>query len=167
MRLGMIWAQARGGVIGAEGGMPWHVPEDMAHFVRTTTGRPVIMGRRTWESIPAAYRPFAGRTNIVLTSRAGFEADGARVVASLEEALAAAEEAPGGEEAWIVGGGAVYRLAMPRADRLVVTELDLEADGDTTAPQIGPEWTLASEDPEQGWHESRTGVRYRIRDWRN
>lgn len=167
MRLGMIWAQARGGVIGAEGGMPWHVPEDMAHFVRTTTGRPVIMGRRTWESIPAAYRPFSGRTNIVLTTREGFEADGARVVASLDEALAVASESPGGEETWIVGGGAVYRLAMPRADRLVVTELDLEAAGDTTAPGVGPEWRLVSEDPTGGWHESRTGVRYRIRDWRN
>ncbi|GAA1351299.1 dihydrofolate reductase [Falsarthrobacter nasiphocae] len=161
-RLGLIWAQARKGVIGNEGGMPWRVPEDMRHFVEQTTGHPVIMGRRTWESIPARYRPFADRTNIVITRTAGFEADGAVVVGSLEEALEEASRAPGAELTWVVGGGQVYAEALPRADLAVVTELDLDTEGDTVAPELGPEWRAVSAEPAEGWHESTSGIPYRI-----
>lgn len=162
-RLGLIWAQARGRVIGRAGTMPWHVPEDLAFFVAQTTGHPVIMGRRTWDSIPAAYRPFRGRTNIVISRQAGFAAEGAIVVATLEEALERAAEAPGGELTWIVGGGSVYEQALPLASLVWVTELDLTVDdGDTLAPALDETWTLASTDPAEGWHHSRTGVPYRF-----
>ena len=89
-RLGLIWAEARGGVIGKDGGMPWHVPEDLAHFKERTTGHPVIMGRRTWESFPERFRPLPDRRNIVVTTDAEWAADGAERASSLDEALAQA-----------------------------------------------------------------------------
>ena len=161
--LGLIWAQARGRVIGRAGTMPWHVPEDLAHFVEQTSGHPVVMGRRTWESIPPAFRPFRGRTNIVISRQAGFTADGASVVATLEEALERAAAAPGRELTWIVGGGSVYEQALPLASLVWVTELDLEVDdGDTLAPPLDAAWRLSEADPAEGWHRSRTGVPYRF-----
>lgn len=158
MAIGMIWAQARGGVIGAGGGMPWHVPEDMAHFKEITMGAPVVMGRRTWESFPERFRPLPGRRNIVVTRNDAWAADGAQRAATIDAALEAASDA---DWTWVIGGGQVYREALPRADRLEVTELDLEVDGDTTAPDIAG-WTVAASDPAEGWHTSRTGVRYRF-----
>lgn len=152
MKLGMIWAEARGGAIGRGGEMPWHLPEDLAHFRKSTTGAPVIMGRRTWESLPERFRPLPGRENVVVSRDSTFVAEGARVVTSLEDALAlfgagagagadmAAESA---DIVWIMGGGQLYRSAMPLADELLVTRIDLEVtDADTFAPEIGPEWTL-------------------------
>lgn len=159
-RIGLIWAQARGGVIGAGGTMPWHLPEDLKHFSRTTTGSPVVMGRRTWESFPPKYRPLPRRTNIVITSDDAFTADGAVRARGLDEALELARSAPGGDRTvWVIGGGRVYREAMDRADLLVVTEIDLEVDGDTTSPEI-PEGFAAAEEP--GWLTSSTGLRYRV-----
>lgn len=134
--LGMIWAQAREAVIGETGDMPWRLPEDMARFKAITSGHPVVMGRRTWESFPERFRPLPGRDNIVITSNPDFVAPGARVVGSLDEALAAARallDDPDGE-VWVIGGGRVYRDALPAADRLEITDIDLEASGDTTAP---------------------------------
>ena len=87
MRLGLIWAQARGGVIGKDGGMPWHVPEDLAHFREVTTGAPVIMGRRTWESFPSRFRPLPGRRNIVVTHSDSWANEGAERAPSLDAAL--------------------------------------------------------------------------------
>lgn len=168
-RIGMIWAQTAEGVIGAAGGMPWRLPEDMAHFVRTTTGHPVIMGRRTWESIPARFRPFAGRTNIVLTSHAATAAEvreaGALAVGTLGEALEAARGAEGSEEIWIVGGGEIYAAYEPRADTAVVTVINLEADGDTRAPQLGDRWRRTLLEPDAGWLVSATGLEYRHELW--
>ena len=136
----MIWAEARGGAIGRAGTMPWHLPEDLAHFKRTTLGDPVIMGRRTWESLPERFRPLPGRENTVVTRDPEFVASGATVAASLDAALAAVS----GRRAWVMGGGELYRAAMPHATELVVTRIELDVpDADTFAPEIGPEWRLA------------------------
>ncbi|WP_318279276.1 dihydrofolate reductase [Agrococcus baldri] len=164
----MIWAQARGGVIGEAGDMPWRLPEDMARFKAITTGHPVVMGRRTWESFPQAFRPLPGRDNIVITSNPDYVAPGARVAATLDEALAAAGSIAGpGAEVWIIGGGRVYRDALDRADRLEITDIDLDASGDTTAPEpsTGADavWREVARDPARGWHESTSGLRYAYR----
>lgn len=157
-RLGMIWAEARGGVIGAGGTMPWHVPEDMAHFKATTLGAPVIMGRRTWESFPERFRPLPDRRNVVVTRDAAWHGDGAERAASLDDALALVSDAP---EAWIIGGGMLYRGALPLADVLVVTELDLDVGGDTHAPGRDG-FDVRGAEPAEGWLTSRTGIRYRM-----
>jgi dihydrofolate reductase len=155
--LGLVWAQARGGVIGADGGLPWHLPEDLARFRALTTGGTVVMGRSTWESLPATVRPLPGRRNVVLSRRPGFLAPGATVAASLEEALAGASG-----DVWVIGGASVYRAAMPLAEIAVVTEIDAAYDGDTLAPEPGPDWEPVERDPAEGWLESRTGLRYRV-----
>ncbi|MEU9078636.1 dihydrofolate reductase [Kitasatospora sp. NPDC048538] len=163
MRIGLIWAQARGGVIGADNTMPWHLPEDLEHFKRTTLGHPVVMGRRTWESIPPRFRPLPGRRNIVVTRNPQWAADGAERAGSLAEALrlAAAAADPGTPaETWIIGGGQLYRTAIDHATTLSVTEIDLAVDGDTHAPPVGSAWTVTRDD---GWQTSTTGLRYRIR----
>jgi dihydrofolate reductase len=155
--LGLVWAQARGGVIGADGGLPWHLPEDLARFRALTTGGTVVMGRSTWESLPATVRPLPGRRNVVLSRRPGFLAPGATVAASLEEALAGASG-----DVWVIGGASVYRAAMPLAEIAVVTEIDAAYDGDTLAPEPGPDWEPVEREPAEGWLESRTGLRYRV-----
>lgn len=162
-RIGMIWAQARGGVIGAGGTMPWHLPEDLKHFKRTTSGSPVVMGRRTWESFPPRFRPLPGRTNIVITRDDTLELPGAVRARSLPEALelAATEAGPAGTT-WVIGGGSIYADAIEVAERLVVTEIDLEVDGDTLSPRIPEDFAVTSVDPAEGWHEAANGLRYRI-----
>ena len=163
--IGLIWAQTEDGVIGKDGGIPWHVPEDMAHFKSTTTGHPVIMGRRTWESFPSTFRPLPDRTNIVISG--SFDnIPGAVVVDSLDAAFEAARSSPGAEEIWVIGGGRVYADAMPRANAALVTVVESSADGDTVAPALGSEWALAALTPESGWLESSSGTRYRISLWR-
>ncbi|MFJ4044988.1 dihydrofolate reductase [Microbacterium sp. NPDC089987] len=149
---GLIWAQARGGVIGAGGGMPWHVPEDLAHFKEVTSGAPVIMGRRTWDSLPERFRPLPGRENIVITRSQDWSAEGARRVAGIAEAVR------GQERVWIIGGAEIFRQVIDDADRLEVTELDIEVDGDAYAPSVDG-WHLADEGE---WQMSRTGIRYRF-----
>ncbi|MHA7261954.1 dihydrofolate reductase [Arthrobacter sp. TMN-37] len=161
--IGLIWAQTEDGVIGRDGGMPWDVPEDLAHFRKTTTGHPVIMGRRTWESFPRKYRPLPDRTNIVVSSSGPLE--GAAVVGSLEAALAEAKRAPGAEQIWIIGGGRLYADAVAVANTAVVTVIEGNAEGDTYAPVLGPEWDLKGVTPAGGWLESSTGTRYRLSLW--
>ncbi|WP_306233593.1 dihydrofolate reductase [Agrococcus beijingensis] len=172
MTIGMIWAQARGGVIGEAGDMPWSLPEDMARFKAITMGHPVVMGRRTWESFPPRFRPLPGRTNIVITRDRDYVAAGATTVGSLGEALAAARAID--DEVWIIGGGRVYRDAIDLADRLEITDIDLDASGDTTAPDVGDQghddrtgadasWRETARDPAEGWHESTTGLRFAYR----
>lgn len=136
-KIGLIWAQARGGVIGKDGVMPWHLPEDLAHFKRTTLSHPVIMGRKTWDSIPPRFRPLPGRANIVITRQPDWQTAGAQRASSLHEALGQCEHAP---QAWIIGGAQIYAQALPLADELVVTEIDADFEGDAFAPAIGPEW---------------------------
>lgn len=177
--IALIWAQARGGVIGADGAMPWHLPEDLRHFSATTAGAPVVMGRRTWESFPPRFRPLPGRTNVVITRDATVAEAGAVHARSLDEALRLAaaelEPRPGDVTAsptaapaavWVIGGGGVYREALPRADRLLVTEIDLEVAGDTTAPAVPEEFVLTAADPAEGWHTAASGLRYRILTYR-
>lgn len=158
----MIWAQAQDRVIGDGGTMPWNLPEDMRYFTSTTKGHPVVMGRRTWESFPAKYRPLPERTNIVITRDSSWSAAGAQVVHSLDAGLELARPAPGGEDIFVIGGGHVYREAMPRADVLYVTEIDISVAGDTRAPEIPSDFRLAAAEPEAGWLTSTGGVRYRF-----
>jgi dihydrofolate reductase len=163
MTLGVVWAQAAGGVIGRNGTLPWHLPEDLAHFRALTAGATVIMGRRTWQSLPPRFRPLPGRHNIVISSDPAC-AEGATVVPSLAAALAAVDGTSGTTEtsAWVIGGGAVYRTALPHATTAVITEIDALIDGDTHAPVLDDGWRLVSADPEHGWHRSGTGLSYRI-----
>lgn len=156
--LGMIWAQDAEGGIGRGGELPWHLPADLAHFRATTSGAPVIMGRLQWESLPERFRPLPGRRNIVLSRDPAYAAAGAETVASLTEALAAVA----GQRAWVVGGGQIYRLAMDRADELVVTEIDATFEADVFAPAIGPEWRRADREPRTGWTRDAGGLAYAI-----
>jgi dihydrofolate reductase len=133
----LIVAAAANGVIGCDNQMPWHLPEDLAHFKRLTLGHPVVMGRKTYESILAALgKPLPGRTNIVVTRQAGFAAPGCIVAASLDAALAAAARAA--EEIFVIGGAEIYRLALERADRVYLTRIDAAFDGDATFPALDP-----------------------------
>lgn len=152
--LGLIWAQAHDRVIGAAGGMPWHVPEDLAHFKELTTGSTVVMGRKTWDALDPRFKPLPGRRNIVVTRDPAWGDDGAEVAHTLDEALAAATS-----PFWVIGGAELFAATIDRADRLEVTELDLDVDGDTWAPPIGSGWQVASKGE---WQESRTGIRYRF-----
>lgn len=165
--IGMIWAQTVDGVIGRDGGMPWHLPEDLAHFKRTTQGHPVIMGRRTWESFPEKYRPLPGRTNIVVSRQELDPSDfrGAVVVHSLDEAIEKARGSEGAEEIWIIGGGQVYAEAAPQANAALVTVIDTPVEGDTYAPVLANAWNLAGVDPSEGWSTSTNGTRFRISLW--
>lgn len=145
MRIGMIWAQAKGGAIGRDGTMPWHLPEDLAHFKTVTMGAPVIMGRRTWDSLPEAFRPLPGRENVVVTRSLGFHAEGAHVAGSLTGALEYTAHTARDGIVWIMGGGQLYREAMAVATELVVTHIDLDVpDADTFAPDIDAGWRLES-----------------------
>ena len=150
--VGLIWAEAAGGVIGAEGGMPWHVPEDLAHFKEITLTAPVVMGRKTWDSLPERFRPLPGRENIVITRKQDWEAEGARRAPDLPTAVR------GLERVWIIGGAEIFAQVIGEADRLEVTELDLEVAGDAYAPSKDG-WRLVDEG---GWQTSRTGIRYRF-----
>ena len=156
----MVWAQARGGVIGAGGELPWHLPEDLALFRRLTTGSTVVMGRRTWESLPVRFRPLPGRTNVVLTSDARWSADGAHPAASVEQVLAEHESF------WVIGGGAVYEAFQPHASRLVVTEVDADVAGDTWAPALDGGWVRTARTPVDGWSVSSAGLRFAVSEYR-
>ncbi len=155
----MVWAQARGGVIGAGGTLPWHLPEDLALFRRLTKGSTVVMGRCTWESLPERFRPLPGRTNVVLTSDPEWTAEGAHRAGGVAEVLDAHPSV------WVIGGGVVYAAFLPHADRLVVTEVDTLVDGDTWAPAIGHDWTRVSRTPDDGWALSSTGLRYAVSEY--
>ena len=167
--MGMIWAQTNTGVIGAGGGMPWHLPEDLAHFKRVTLGHPVVMGRKTWESFPDKFRPLPGRTNIVVTRQQGWGAtpgaQGAVVLDSVDEALVEAQFSPGGNEVWVIGGGQVFEQVGEHCNVAVVTVINSDVPGDTQAPALGPEWTFRGASPLEGWHTSRNGTEYRITMW--
>jgi dihydrofolate reductase len=126
--LSLICAVARNGVIGREGRLPWHLPDDLAHFKRTTLGRPVIMGRRTWESLG---RALPGRRNLVVTRTPGYAAPGAEVFASLDAALAACGEA---SDPVVIGGAELYAAALPRAQRIYLTRVHADVEGDVFFP---------------------------------
>ncbi len=131
MIVALVAAVARGGVIGSSGRLPWHLPEDLAHFREVTLGHPVVMGRRTWESLPDRFRPLPGRRNVVVTRNPDWSAEGAERAGSLEEAL---RLATGEERVSVIGGGELFAEALPLADELVLTELDLAVEGDAFFP---------------------------------
>ncbi|KZS59298.1 dihydrofolate reductase [Mycobacterium kansasii] len=156
--VGLIWAQSTSGVIGRGGDIPWRVPEDLGHFKGVTLGHTVVMGRRTWDSLPAAARPLPGRRNVVLSRQPGFLAEGAEVVGSLEDALTG----PG--DTWVIGGEQIYTLAMPVAIRCEVTEVDVDLprdDADALAPLLDETWHGDMGE----WLVSRSGLRYRFHSY--
>ncbi|MEU3828380.1 dihydrofolate reductase [Streptomyces sp. SID486] len=163
MNVGLIWAQSTDGVIGAGNAIPWRLPEDMAHFKETTLGCPVVMGRKTWDSLPPRFRPLSGRRNIVVTRDPRWAATGAERAGSVARALELAAEPSEqavGAMVWVIGGGEIYRAALAYATTLSVTEVDTAVDGDTYAPAPGPGWRTAED---KGWQTSTSGLRYRIR----
>ena len=129
----IIAAVARNRVIGKDNRLLWNIPEDMAHFKALTAGHTVIMGRKTWESLPPRFRPLPGRRNIVISRQADYAAPGAEVADSLENALKLASTVA---SVFVIGGEQIYRQAMAIADRLEITEVDLEPDGDAWFPEI-------------------------------
>jgi dihydrofolate reductase len=145
-RVNLIYARAANGVIGRDNALPWYLPEDMAHFRRTTTGAPVIMGRRTWDSLPPRFRPLPGRENIVVTRQADWHAPGARRAGGLAEALALCA---GAAEAWVIGGAQIYAEAAPLAQRAVVTEIAQDFEGDAHAPALDAAlWRETAREPQ-------------------
>ncbi len=156
--VGLVWAQSTSGVIGRGGDIPWRVPEDLARFKQVTMGHTVVMGRRTWESLPARVRPLPGRRNVVLSRRTDYMADGAEVVDSLEQALTE-------PETWVIGGEQIYLLALPLATRCEVTEVAIDLrrdDDDVLAPVLDETWLGATGE----WRLSRSGLRYRFHSYR-
>jgi dihydrofolate reductase len=173
MRLNLIYARARNGVIGRDNALPWHLPEDLAHFKRHTQGCPVIMGRKTWDSLPPRFRPLPGRLNAVLTRDPTWLAtpqDSSTAAASpvateissqktplrfdsLESSLLFLENHP---EVWVIGGAQLYAQALPLAQRVVVTEIDAEFEGDAWAPTLGTDWTETSRES----HVAANGLSY-------
>ncbi|MCV2884612.1 type 3 dihydrofolate reductase [Aestuariibacter sp. AA17] len=142
----MIAAMANGRVIGKDNTMPWHLPADLAHFKRVTLGKPVIMGRKTFESIG---RPLPGRLNIVISRNPDFKPDNVTCVSSCEQALVYAQEhSENVDEIMIIGGGTVYDYFLPHCDTLYLTEIELDAEGDTCFPdyQKDFEWSLIDEE---------------------
>lgn len=157
MALALIAAVARNGAIGQGGSMPWHLPADLQRFKRTTLGAPIIMGRKTWDSIG---RPLPGRRNIVITRNPQWQAPGAETAESLRAALALAE---GAEQVFVIGGAQIYAEALPLADRLLLTEIDADFEGDT----FFPPWDRAAfvEEGSEPWI-SEPGPRYRFASYR-
>jgi len=151
MKLHLIYARARNGTIGKDNQMPWHLPEDLAHFKRVTLGQPVIMGRKTWDSLPARFRPLPGRLNIVITRQTHWHAEGAWRAASIEDAMRLCSHAP---DAWIMGGAEIYRQAEPLASTAVVTEIDADFEGDAFAPTLGSDW----QEVQRESHTSASGL---------
>jgi dihydrofolate reductase len=161
----MIWAQDKRGVIGANGTVPWSVPEDLARVESVTKDHPVVMGRRTWDSLPETSRPVPARANYVISRNDELVAEGATVVRSLDEALEAID-ASSDDEAWIIGGGQIFSEAVGQANVAVVTEINHAYYGETYAPGLGSEWSLISTEPATGWSKSTGGIEFRIHTYR-
>ena len=141
MKISLIAALDKNRVIGKNNDLPWHLPDDMKYFMQTTTGHPVIMGRKNFDSIPEKYKPLPGRTNIVLTRQKDFQYHGVLVGHSPEEAIRLAEK-ENGVEIFIIGGAEIYKLFLHQADFLYLTEINTEVEGDTFFPAFDPaEWT--------------------------
>jgi dihydrofolate reductase len=160
MKLGIIFARANNGVIGKDGVMPWHLPEDLAHFKRVTIGCPVIMGRKTWDSLPPRFRPLPGRTNIVVTRQPDWQAAGATRAGSLQEAFAQCAAAA---QVWVIGGAQIYAQALPLAHAAEVTEIEADFEGDAFAPSFGPEWKEVARER----HHAANGMDYSFVTFQN
>lgn len=155
--MALIAAVARNGVIGRDGQLAWHLPQDLQHFKRTTLGHPIVMGRKTYDSIG---RALPSRRNIVVTRQAGWSAPGVEVAASLQEALAMVRES---DRVYVIGGAQIYRAALPLADELVLTEIDLDVEGDVHFPQDA---TQGFEPVAAESHRSEAGYDYRFVTYR-
>ena len=152
MRISIVAAVARGGVIGREGTIPWRLPEDLERFKALTTGHAVVMGRRTWDSLPERFRPLPGRRNVVVTRTPDWSADGAEHAGSLATALELVASEP---HVFVIGGGQLYAEALPQVDELLLTEIDTEIDGDT----FFPSWERADfEEVSREPHVSEAGM---------
>ena len=153
MRLHLIFAKARNGVIGHNNTLPWHLPEDLAHFKKTTLGCPVLMGRKTWDSLPPKFRPLPGRLNIVITRQTNWQAAGAQTAYSIEQACTLC---PPDSDAWVIGGAEIYAQAAPKASTAVITEIDADFEGDAFAPVLGADWHEVSRER----HIAANGLAY-------
>ena len=160
MNINLIYARAANGVIGKNNAMPWHLPEDLAHFKRLTQGWPVIMGRKTWDSLPPRFRPLPGRTNIVITRQADWHAPGAVHASCLDEAITLGDSS---EQVWVIGGAQVYALAEPLAHRIEVTEIADNFEGDAFAPVLGAHWLETSREN----HVSSSGLKFSFISYNN
>jgi dihydrofolate reductase len=127
----LVYAVSRNGVIGRDGGLPWHIPSDLKHFKAITLGKPVIMGRKTWDSLPR--KPLAGRRNLVISRNVTYRADGAEVLPSLEAALRATA---GDAEVCVIGGAEIFKAALPLAHRIYLTRVLADVAGDTIMPEL-------------------------------
>ncbi|OGG39877.1 hypothetical protein A2118_00090 [Candidatus Kaiserbacteria bacterium GWA2_50_9] len=156
-RISLIAATGKNRELGFQGELLWHLPDDMRRFKELTMGHPVIMGRKTWESLPERFRPLPERTNIVVTRQTGYEAMGATVADSFEDARTAAARAAGADEIFVIGGGELYREALPFANRLYLTLVDADADADTFFPPYEDIFTKVISDESREWN----GLTYR------
>lgn len=147
--------------IGKDGGLVWDLPSDLARFRTLTKGHPVIMGRKTWESLPENRRPLPNRTNIVVTRDPNYKAEGAFVATTIEAARTHAEQSPGADQIWVIGGGEIYKLALPITDELWLTEVDDDVPGDA----YFPDYTEFSEETSREEHEEN-GIRFTFRNMR-
>ena len=148
MIISLIAALASNRAIGKDNALLWHLPEDMRHFRETTRGKPVIMGRKTWESLPESFRPLPGRHNIVVSRDPTYPASGATLANSLDDAVRQARDA---DEVFVIGGEQLYRQALPLAGRLYLTEIEQSFAGDVFFPDVQPsDWEEISRTPRQG-----------------
>jgi dihydrofolate reductase len=163
----LIYARAKNGVIGLNNQLPWHLPEDLAHFKKLTTGQTVLMGRKTWDSLPNAYKPLPNRLNLVMTRTKGWQAPGAHTVDSMEMAQEfhhdhcvqhPKEPLSSTPAIWVIGGAQIYAQSLPHAQRVEMTEIDLEVNGDAFAPDLGQEWIEIHREE----HTSSRGVPFRF-----
>jgi dihydrofolate reductase len=159
-RISFVVAVSRNGVIGRNGGLPWHVSTDLKRFKAITMGKPLIMGRKTWESLPK--KPLPGRPNIVITRQKNYRAEGAIVVNDIPSALAAAGQV---EEICVIGGGEIFDMFLQQTDRIYLTEVDLEVDGDTFFPAIDlQQWTETTRETHPRGPNDSAGFVLRVLD---
>jgi dihydrofolate reductase len=153
-KVAVVAAVARGGVIGRQNAIPWHLPEDMKRFRALTAGHAVVMGRRTWDSLPSHFRPLPGRRNVVVTRNPDWSAEGAERAESVDDALRRLGDET---QVYVIGGAELYAATLPLADELYVTEVDLEVEGDTFFPGFD---AAAFEEVERERHAARDGTRF-------
>lgn len=161
MQISMIAAMAHDRVIGLDNQMPWHLPADLAHFKRVTLGKPVLMGRKTFESIG---RPLPGRRNLVISRNPDYRVEGVEVVDSVEAAMALLTGGDATPELMVIGGGHLYAQLLPRADRLYLTRIDLAVEGDTRFPAFDDgQWQLVESEPHAA--DEKNPHPYRFETW--
>ena len=165
-KLVIVVAMAENRVIGQDGGLPWHLPEDLKRFKAVTMGKPLVMGRKTWESLPR--KPLPGRPNLIVTRQPGFQADGALVFADLDKALSEANRLAdelGVDEVCLIGGAQLYADLLPKVDRIYLTEVDLEPEGDAGFPDLSPEeWREVSAESVEAAEGDDAGFTLRVLD---